>query len=324
MRITALTPMPTPTIEQIWAELQTSGGGSRQRRIDSTHPLDLYADFDPPDKPGLVAVCGILPPDCRPLRALALEHGQRSDGRWALRLSLREPRLLAVFAALCRDIVAVTRSGIDERRLASAVLGRLDHWRTLLERDGAGLGEATLRGLIGELLVFERHVLAVLSLPEAVAAWTGPQGSPQDFKLPSGTRIEVKTIGRDAGTVRVNGLDQLDTGADPLLLAVVRVETTGASAPDAVTVPALIAGLRDRISADPDALAKFDEALACVGWHDDPSHRAFAVRVIAIEAYEVGPGFPRLTRRSVPAGVENAQYTIVLPGCSPDVAKVET
>ena len=259
---------PIPTIEQTWWELRAGGEESRQRRVDATHPLDLYADFEAPDRPGLIAVCGSRPPACRPLRVLAIEYGQRTDGRWSLRLSLHEPRLLPVFAALCRDIVSFTRSGVDEGRLAAAVVGRINHWRTLLERDVAGLGEAALRGLIGELLVLEQQVLAALPLREAVAAWTGPQGSPQDFLLPAGARIEVKTIGRDAGTVHVNGLLQLDAGLDPLTLTVVRIETTGVSAPQALTAPVLIARLRDRISADPDALADFEATLARAGWHE--------------------------------------------------------
>ena len=135
----------------------------------------------------------------------------------------------------------------------------------------------------------------------------------QDFLLPSGTRIEVKTIGRATGTVRVNGLGQLDAGTDPLALAIVRVEATGASAHHALTVPMLVTRLRDRISADPDALVDFETTLASAGWHDDPSHDAFAVRLTGIEAYEVGPGFPRLTAGSVPLGIEDADYTILLP-----------
>lgn len=315
---------PIPTIEQTWQELRAGGEESRQRRVDATHPLDLYADYESPDRPGLVAVCGSRPPACRPLRALAIEYGQRTDGRWSLRLSLHDPRLLAVFAALCRDIVSFTRSGVDEGRLAAAVLSRIDHWRTLLERDAAGLGEAALRGLIGELLVLEQEVLAALPLREAVAAWRGPRGSPQDFLLPSGAWIEVKTVGRDAGTVRINGLGQLDSGADPLVLAVVRVEATGASAHHALTVPMLVTRLRDRMSADPDALAEFDATLAWAGWHDDPSHDASAVRLIAIQAHEVGPGFPRLTVGSVPAGIEDADYTIALPQGGRTIIGAET
>lgn len=123
----------------------------------------------------------------------------------------------------------------------------------------------------------------------------------------------MKTIGPATRTARINGLDQLDAGADPLVLAAVRLEATGATAPGAITAPALVARLRDRLAADPDALAEFDASLACAGWHDDPSFQGFAVRLVAIEAFDVGPGFPRLIRSALPAGIEDADYTIALP-----------
>lgn len=301
------------TIEQLWNDLRTSSGGSRQRRIDASHPLDLYADFELPDRPGLVAVCGTPAAETRLLRALSIDQGVRADGRWSLRMVLNEPQLLPVFAALCRDIIAFTRAGVDETRLAATVIGRIDRWRNLLERDAAGLGEAALRGLIGELLVLEAELLPTLTPRDAVSAWTGPHGTPQDFLLPSGTRIEVKAIGRDAGTVHINGLGQLDADMDPLVLIVVRTEVTGATAPGAVTVPLLVSRLRARLAQDPDALVAFDAALACVGWHDHPSHDGFVLRPITFEAHDIDLHFPRLTRASVPNGVEDADYSIVLP-----------
>jgi len=304
----------TPTIEQLWNELRTSSGGSRQRRVDASHPLDLYADFEAPDRPGLVAVCQTRAAETRPLRALTIEQGVRADGRWSLRIILSEPQLLPVFAALCRDIIAFTRIGVDETTLAAAVIGRIDRWRTLLERDGTGLDESVLRGLIGELFVLETELLPTLSPHVAVKTWTGPYGSPQDFLLPSGIRIEVKTIGRDAGMIRVNGLGQLDAGIDPLVLMVVRVDVTGASAPGAVTVPLLISRLRTRLAQDPDALVDFDAALACAGWHDHPSHSNLALRPVGIEAHDIDDHFPRLTRASVPNGVDEVHYSITLPG----------
>jgi len=304
---------PNLTIEQLWSDLRTSSGDSRQRRIDASHPLDLYADFEHPDRPGLVVVCGAGAAETRQLRALNIEQGLRDDGRWSLRILLNEPQLLPVFAALCRDIIAFTRAGVDETRLATAVLGRIDRWRNLLERDAAGLGESTLRGLMGELLVLEIQLLPTLSPADAVAAWTGPRGTPQDFLLPSGMRLEVKTIGGNAGTVRVNGLGQLDASVDPLVLMVVRAETTGPSAAGAVTAPLLVSRLRARLMRDPDALVAFDATLACLGWHDHPSHDEIALRPLAFEAHDVDLRFPKLTRASVPDGIEDADYSVVLP-----------
>jgi hypothetical protein len=248
------------------------------------------------------------------LRALNVEVGRRTDGRWSLRLSLQEPRLEPVFAALCRDIVGFTRYGIDEPRLGSAVLARLNHWRTLLEREAGGLGATALQGLIGELLVLEIVLLGRLTLREAAASWTGPRGTPQDFMLPSGERIEVKTVREATHLVRVNGLRQLDGGGDPVFLVVVRVEMTGPSATDAITAPSLIARLRETFSSDLAAFDAFEAMLASAGWHDDPSHEAFAVRLIGIEEHRVEGTFPRLTNAMVPIGVEEADYTIALPG----------
>jgi hypothetical protein len=202
---------------------------------------------------------------------------------------------------------------VDETTLAGAVIGRIDRWRNLLERDRGGLDDSVLRGLIGELFVLESQLLTTMTSSAAVKAWVGPHGSPQDFLLPSGLRLEVKAISRIATMVRINGLSQLDSGIDPLVLMVVRSETTGASAPGALTVPLLVSRLRSKLSSEPEALVDFDAALACVGWHDHPTHEQVALRPVSIEAYDVDGHFPRLTTASVPVGVEDVHYEIALP-----------
>jgi hypothetical protein len=310
-----LTPM---TIEQLWHALRGAAGETVQRRVDAQHPLDLYVDFEPPDRPGLVAVCPRQPPNIRALRAVTVESGRRGDGRWTLRLSLDVPALLPVFAALCRDIIEFTRSGVTEDRLAAAVVARVEHWRNLLEKDASGLGENALRGLIGELSVLET-ILDVQSPAAAIAAWTGPLGSPQDFLLPSGHRIEVKAARRDARTVRIHGLRQLDPGDDTMDLAIVRMEDTGPGADGAVSAPTLIDRIYQRIAADPEAVASFSASLSFIGWRDHPGNAELRVRVVGIERYLVDVNFPRLVASTVPSGIEDADYTIVLPLLVPPI-----
>lgn len=302
------------SIEELWRQLGATAVGSAQTRVDAAHPLDIYADMQPPDRVGIVAVCGARPPEVRPMRALSVEQGRRADGRWTLKLSLLERQLMPVFAALCRDVIACSRFGVDEIRLGQVVVQRLVHWRSLLDRDAAGLSEATLRGLIGELLVLRDMLLPTLRPAEAVGAWRGPLGAPQDFVLPNGRRIEVKTVGPHADQIRVNGLAQLDALGDPLTLVVVRGEGSPPDARRAVSAPALIVELRGLLTAEPEALAAFEAALSGLGWHEHPSHDAVALRVVAVEDHEVGPGFPLLTRTTVPAGVLDADYAIALLG----------
>lgn len=299
-------------IEDIWDDLRRVGAPS-QRRIDALHPHDLYADFDAPDQIGMVVVCSHRPQDFRPMRAIAVEVGQRADGRWSLRLALLQPLLLPVFAAFCRDIISFTREGTSDDGLGDAVLSRLNRWRSLLEREAPGLSDEVLRGLIGELILLDSHLLPLFSMDVAIASWKGPSGAAQDFLLPSGCLIEVKTADRDASAVLINGLSQLASDA-PLTLAVVRVQATGAAATGAVTAPAMIAKLRNILIDHPDAARDFEASLAALGWHDHPAHEEVALRVLHIEAFTVNDDFPRLIPSSVPAGVQQVTYSVGLTG----------
>jgi hypothetical protein len=198
-------------------------------------------------------------------------------------------------------------------RAGSIVLARIERWRALLLADSAGLDRSALRGLIGELLVLETRLLPLVGPDEAVSAWTGPLGLAQDFRMPSGQGIEVKAVDHDADRVLVNGLGQLDGGADPLQLAVVRLEDTGRDASDALTAPLLVGRLRRRLADSPSALRSFNSLLGFVGWTDDDEGTEVIVRLVRIDEHDVLGAFPRLTRATVPPGVVDATYEIVLP-----------
>jgi hypothetical protein len=305
--------MMTTPIELLWAELMAAGAAAGQRRIDASHPHDIYADLSGDDRPGLVILTNTRPREPEPLRSLAIERGSRADGRWTLHLSLIEPSLITVFAALATDIVDATRSGVDDDALAGAVMMRIERWRTLLMRDRAGLEETKLRGLIGELHVLETRVLAHCSPLEAITGWTGPDGDDQDFLLVDGLRLEVKAVSPGADDVRINGLGQLDTTGGPIELVVVRMQRTGAQAPGRVNAPDQIARLRMRLAIEPAALTAFDDRLRLLLWHDHPAHAEFSVIISGVETYSVDDGFPRLTSASVPQGIVEADYVIQLP-----------
>lgn len=300
------------SIEPLWTQL-IAGGVAAQTRIDARHPHDIYADFVPPDAIGLLVLTKAKPPSVEEMRAIAVDVRTRADGRWTLRLTLNEPGLRPVFGALCDDIVACTREGVAPEHLGGLVVQRIQHWRALLDREGGGLGESVLRGLVGELLVLRDLLLPVLGPLQSVASWRGPAGAPQDFILPDGARVEVKTIRPHADEVRITNLDQLDSLGDPLTLIAVRVENSQPGVAGAVTAPGLISTLRLLLEGQPQAERLFDLALGQLRWHEHPSHHALALRLIAIEPYPVGPAFPKLTRSSVPAGIFEASYRVLLP-----------
>jgi Putative PD-(D/E)XK family member, (DUF4420) len=302
-------------IEELWASLRREAAEA-QRRVDAAHPLDLYADFEQPDRPGLILFCDERPNDALPLKAIGIDRRRRQDGRWTMRVYLEEPRLLTVFAELCRDIIEFTRHAAPGAQPSGLVLSRIERWRTLMLPQQARLNRAQLRGLIGELLVLERDLLPRLGPDQAISAWIGPLGASQDFRLPDGRKLEVKAIDRHANRVQINGLDQLDSGGDPLELIVLRLEETGSDAEGAVTPARLIEQLRAQLGQAPAALQTFETLLHFVGWEDGDDSEAVAVRLERVDRYEVDERFPRLTPATVPAAIAEATYNIVLPPSS--------
>lgn len=303
-------------IEDIWQSLRSNSPGPLVRRIDETHPLDLYAEYEHPDRPGLVLVCPDEPPRARDLKAVRIDHGDRADGRWWLRLSLMTPDLFAVFRELCRDIVAFTRQGITPQAAPGAILARVDRWRRLLEQAHDGMTATALRGLIGELLVLEADVLPHFRPDAAVNSWQGPFGAPQDFRLPSGRRIEVKVVQPDADAVRINGLAQLDGEGEEIVLFVIRLEDVDEEAENAMTASALIRRLMRRLESEPLAANELTSRLAAAGWHEHPRHEQVAVVLKGVQRYAVEASFPRLVRATVPVGVIEADYAVALPPMS--------
>lgn len=302
----------TMKIEELWTWLRRETVET-QRRVDADHPLDLYADFEHPDRPGLILFCDERPNDAPALKAIGVDRRRRQDGRWAMRIYLEEPRLLPVFAELCRDIIEFTRHSARDAQPSGLVLSRIERWRSLMQPQPIGLNAAQLRGLIGELLVLERELIPALGPDQAVSAWNGSLGASQDFRLPDGRMLEVKALDHHADRVQINGLDQLDGGGDPLQLVVVRLEDTGIDAEGAMTAARLVQQLRARLSQAPAALQTFEMLLRFVGWDDAADTEAVAVRLVRIDHYDVDEGFPRLTSATVPTGITEASYKIVLP-----------
>ncbi len=300
-------------IEELW-NLLRGGAVGAQRRVDAAHPLDLYADFEQPDRPGIVLICNERPNDAPPLKAIGIDRRRRQDGRWSMRIYLEEPKLLTVFGELCRDIIEFTRAAKPAAGQPSGlVLSRLDRWRSLMQPQATGLSRAEIRGLIGELLVLERELIPELGPDDAVSAWIGPFGTSQDFRLPDCRKLEVKTVDLHADQVQINGLDQLDSAGDPLELIVVRLQETGIEAEGAITAVRLVEVLRARLSQAPVALEKFELLLRFVGWSEEVDSDFPAVRLVRIDRYHVDEGFPRLTAATVPAAIAEATYKIVLP-----------
>ena len=307
-----------------WRDLTppTAAASINARRVDESNPWSFFWARAIDGKCLLVLRHALESSPTRRLPSLkgvevAVADGDNKDTRMLV-FRLLDSKQRDIFHQLCIDIVAAGASARTEQEVVELVVARTWRWHHLL-RGGAGgrLSEDEQKGLVGELIVLDRHLLAHLSPFDSLAAWRGPLGAPKDFEI-GRTGIEAKAR-RGAATpyVLITSEHQLDgEGCDSLFLHVVDLSHAPDSAAGAFTVADMVGRVRDRIAAaDSTATDGFENLLAAAGfrWEDDYSDFKWVEGPSRI--YAVIEGFPRITARTVATGVSNVRYSASLVEC---------
>lgn len=298
------------TLENQWAALRAGSILPAHTRVSAGHPLELFAQIDAQRRPGLLALTD-TPFDRPPVySAVDLVVGRRDDGRWALSMSLTQELLAPHFSVMCEQIILQGQAQPKGPCAATFLLRLVARWHRLLALGPDGLlRPEDQQGLLGEVLVLTQA--SSRFGPEAAAAsWVGPDDAPQDFTLPL-VNIEVKTVQSGNACVTVSSLDQLETGAQPLLLAVVELVrcapgSGGLSLFDAVSLA------RETLAAAPQSADRFEEQLGKAGYIDRDDYKLTEYRVLRTRWFSVGPGFPRLGRSGVPTAIRDARYQLLI------------
>ena len=250
------------------------------------------------------------------------------DSQHSLMLVFRllDSRQRDIFHQLCIDIVAAGASARTELEAVDLAVARTWRWHHLL-RGGSGgqLSEDEQKGLIGELLVLERHLLPCLTPADSLAAWRGPLGAPKDFEV-GRIGIEAKAR-RGAATphVLITSEHQLDGGGcDLLFLHVVDLSHAPEGAAQAFTVSDAARRVCDRMSLDSAATDRYESLLAAAGfrWEDDYSDFKWVEGPSRI--YGVTDGFPRVTAMEIATGVSNVRYSVSLVECERFIVEART
>jgi hypothetical protein len=100
-------------VEELWRDVAAEGTKSGVfRRVDDTHPLDLYAGIDVEGRHVLMLVSHQPPPAIPPPGAVEVLCNQRGDRDWAVIFRLGRPDLDELFGRLCQDLVDMSRSAM--------------------------------------------------------------------------------------------------------------------------------------------------------------------------------------------------------------------
>ena len=305
-------------LENRWREISAHPESSQFQRIDESHPLDFYIGREASGNWMLLLITQERTRFHMETHAIHVFCQRRGDERWAVMFRLMKPDLEKLFSLVCEDLIESSRSNPNPSHPASFVLARFKRWQRMLEKDGSGLlNDAALRGLAGELLFLEMRVLPERGGSQAMDGWCGPLGADRDFCFPD-REFEVKTVHDGADRILVSSAEQLDPASKPVDLGIVVLDDVPPGAlPDAFTIIDLVNRLRQTLADDPTALEMFDLKLIDAGLVlcEDYAERAFILYNIRI--FNVTDSFPAIRRSSLPFGVGNVRWELVIQSILP-------
>lgn len=305
------------SLDELWRELAKKGERPVHQLVDDEHHLDFYAGLDPDGARLLVLLTRSEPPSlAKRFQAFEVTSHLRHDGRWALNVRLSKPEFTRIFAHLCEDLVEASRTGCAKSEAPRFVLERISRWERLLTRDRGGLlDEASLRGLLGELIFIEHCAIPAKGVEAAVQAWHGPLEADQDFHF-ADRLVEVKSTGGGSLRVTISSAEQLDVHDSVFYLSVVSIESTPDASAATFSLSGLVSRIKSLIREKGNVLSLFEERLALAGYANQKEYdeRLFVLR--DIHHFLVIDGFPRLRRSQMPAAIGTLRYELDLAHCT--------
>jgi hypothetical protein len=308
-----------------WAEIQPPNADVNARRVDHTHPVDLFWGRSQTGRYLLVCELPVATdlssmeiPSVVGIRAwLSIDNDDSSPKK--LCLELRDETEWEMFVSICLDIVEATRT-CDQHTVAPVVIRRLARWQQFLKhRGGEGLSESAVKGLFGEMAFLKSHVTDRFGLADAIRFWRGPLGAPQDFEVHD-TAIEVKCqVATSSQCVSISSIDQMCPQVSKMFLHVITIASSEEDAPGATCLPTMVDDVRKQAQAiGSETVEDLEDRLLACGYSESDAerYRRMIFIQVAETTYRVVEGFPRICPSIVPGGVIRLTYSVELAACA--------
>jgi hypothetical protein len=280
-------------------------------RIDDTHILDIYVGKDNNHRREIMIVSDIEPSKINSNKALDIQKGKRTDGKWATRIILIKSDEEEVFTHLCWDLIEQSRYAVTKSSALDILTTRFLKWQKLLESGTDLLSNEVIRGLIGELIYIRHFLKNDYSWDEIMSSWMGPEGSDKDFVF-NNTWVEVKTIIPGKTFITISSLEQLDS-VNTGVLSVITLDNTTSTDTVGFSFYDIISEIHNELKTFPSALFAYESKLISLGYYERKEYHEKYFALKSIRNYTVNESFPKLLHSSVSNSITNARYDISLP-----------
>jgi hypothetical protein len=227
-------------------------------------------------------------------------------------LTLSEKEDRDIFYSLCLDLLKSTKNVNDESLAIKSILKRLEKWQYFLKSARKIIDKKQLKGLIGELYLIKKYLLAEYNAKDVLKFWKAPLQSVQDFELNNMT-IEVKTKS-SVNSITISSYEQLFTQLDYLYLFVVTLTESTKIITESFNIYDMIDEIRKLIGLDNLLLIEnFNNLLMHYGFVELIEYEDLYFSISFDEFYEVTDEFPKIV--DISDGIEKLNYKINLDAC---------
>lgn len=251
------------------------------------------------------------------LNGIKISIGQ-IDKTYQLVLTLTSKEDKDIFYSLCLDLLKSTKNINDESLAIKSILKRLEKWQYFLKSGRKIIDKKQLKGLIGELYLIKKYLLAEYKAKDVLEFWKAPLQSVQDFELNNMT-IEVKTKS-SVNSITISSYEQLFTQLDYLYLFVVTLSESTKNISQSFNIYDMIDEIRELIGLDNLLLIEnFDNLLMHYGFVELIEYEDLYFIISFDEFYKVTDNFPKII--DIPNGIEKLNYKINLDTCKKFLVK---
>ena len=281
-------------------------------RVDKFHVLDTYLGKDHCGRLTLFYIFDSKPITLLSSSIIEVEVGERIDGRWAISFYLKEVNYEDLFISFCNDMVESSRYILNTDEGSQFICNRYIMWQKMLNKtSGKILSKEEVKGLIGELLFMHDVLFDKYGINESIFSWGGPYGMIHDFEIEN-KWYEVKSISKNATSIQISSIEQLDSpyAGD---LVVYYIEKTTTKDANATNLNLLINLIKDLIQ-NVEARNYFDQSLLEIGYFESEVYNNYCYKIIRKSVYEIDSEFPCIRRKMIPLEIVNSKYELALSG----------
>jgi hypothetical protein len=277
------------------------------RRVDETHPLNLWLGVDSDGHKALRFLGEFSPVTLSGTKSIGVKQFL-VQGSKCIQFSLIDPESSELFYKFCDDIIDSSRQEANQQGGYHFVTHRFARWKKMFITKSDILPEESIMGLIGELYFLLSYMIPTYGQHKAVEAWSAPDPTIKDFSIDK-TWFEIKTVGAKSSVVKISSLQQLES-KDPGNLVIFRLEKMSPSF-YGTNLNEIVVKI-NKVLESPEDCDLFQTKLLLAKYTYNEKYDEYVYDIKASTVYSVDQNFPALRSEGLQTAVQNVQYELLI------------